>query len=282
MAIVEWETVLTGVLSSIASLVIGGVIGFLKGKKKSAIAIERKNLLYQPLHDELFQVSSKLDVLQTVRTPVLFEVVSNGYKYGLAKKLYKKCTDLYALIEQLNKINLVSIANTEIIEIFEKGYEELYGSKVDGVSHYLDRDGNEIEQSNLSIPIEMIHQTNFNKSILQLLQNEGQYDYEVLVDENNNLYEYTYRELVSIFNSALNVSINGEKHQLPPLKKELGIKPAEYIALNYDFFNGFHTKSQTLRKYELRNEIIEKSIVITKDIKKIIRKIVRIYEIEEI
>lgn len=103
----------------------------------------------------------------------------------------------------------------------------------------------------------MIHQSNFNKSILQLLQTEGQYDYEVLVDENNNFYEYSYRELVSIFNSVLNVSINGEKHQLPPLKKEL-------------------------RKYELRNEVIEKSKVITKDIKKIIRKIVRIYEIEEI
>ncbi|WGT39277.1 hypothetical protein QH639_00125 [Lysinibacillus sp. 1 U-2021] len=57
---------------------------------------------------------------------------------------------------------------------------------------------------------------------------------------------------------------------------------AEYIALHYDFFKIFNSDSQIIKKIELKEEIIEKSGEIISDLKGIIKKIVKTYEVEEI
>ena len=287
MGMVEWNTVLTDILSGSVVLLIGavggGFFGYFRGKKKSALAIERKNELYQPLLDELDSISkSKLDVLINIKTPILSEVVSKEYKYGLSKELQEKCTLLHSLIEQFNKINLVSVAHNKIIEIFEKGYEDIYGSVIDGISYQSDREGNEWEIEHIALPIELVQRKDFNKSIINLLRNQGMYDREICVDENNNIFVPVYGELVYIYDSALNVTVNGISHPLPPLKKELDMSPAEYIALSYDFFKKYNADTQTLRKYELGEEIIAKFQDIIQDLKDVIRKIVCIYEVEEI
>lgn len=287
MSIVQWNTVFTDVLSGSVVLLIGavggGFFGYFRGKKKSALAIERKNGVYQPLLDELIPISNfEISVLKNIKTPILNEVVSEEYKYGLSDELQEKCNLLHTLIEQFNNINLLSVANNKIIEIFEHGYEEIYGSIIDGVSYHLDRDGEEWENEHLVVPIELIHRMDFNKSIISLLNNEGMYDCEVCVDEDNNIFEPIYGDLVSIFNSVLNVSINGISNQLPPLKRELGMRPAEYMALNYDFFKKFNADTQVLKKYVLKEDITYKSQDVLQELKEIIRKIVRIYEVEEI
>ncbi|CAH0309058.1 hypothetical protein SRABI96_04908 [Peribacillus sp. Bi96] len=284
MSIVEWNTALTDVLSGSVVLIIGavggGVFGFFRGKKQSAVAIERKNNIYQPLLDELEPMGNfELNVLINKKTPILVEVVTNEYKYGMSTELQEKCNYLYSQIEQFNRIKLVSIANDKIVEIFKNGYEELYGSVIDGVSYHSDKAGNEWEDEHLTIPVELIQRGNFDKLIVNLLNTEGMYDYEVRVDD---ISEPIYGDLVNIFNSTLNVSINGVNHPLPLLKKELGMSPAEYMALNYDFFNIYNTDTQKLRKDELREEIILKSQEVIQDLKDVIRRIVLIYEVEEI
>lgn len=57
---------------------------------------------------------------------------------------------------------------------------------------------------------------------------------------------------------------------------------AEYMALNWDFYKIFNVDTEKLRKYELREEIIFKSQEVIEDLKVLIRKIVRIYEVEEV
>jgi len=287
MGMVEWNTVLPDVLSGSAVLIIGavggGFFGFFRGKKKSALEIERKNMIYQPLLDELNPVYTfELNVLKNKETPILMEVVTNEYKYGLSTELQEKCNYLYSQIEQFNKINLVSVAHNKVVEIFENGYEEIFGSIIDGIGNNKDREGNEWEVEHLVLPVELIRKKDFNKSIINLLNNEEMFDSEVCVDENNNIFVPIYGDLVHVYNSVLHGTVNGVSNQLPPLKKELGMSSAEYIALNYDFFKIFNADTQKVRKYELREEIIFKSQEVIEDLKEVIRKIVQIYEVEEI
>ncbi|WP_210367872.1 hypothetical protein [Bacillus sp. REN3] len=273
----------SGVAVLIFGALIGWITGFLQGKKKSSLGIERKNEIYQPLLDELLPLSQfDWNVLITQEVPILKEIVKNEYKYGLSKELQGKCNDLYSQIEEFNKINLVSIAHNKIMMIFQRGYEEIFGNIVEGVSIHTDREGNEWEVEHIALPIELIQRGDFEKDIISLLNKEEMYDYEVCVDRENSNYVPVYGDLVHIYDSVLKATINGESYKFPPLKKELIMSPAEYIAIHYDFFETFNADEQKLLKYELREEIIFKSQEIIDDLKGIIRKIVKTYETEEI
>lgn len=287
MGIIEWNTVLTDVLSGSVVLIIGvvggGFFGYFRGKKKSSSGIERKNTIYQPLLDELNPVGNfELNLLKKKETPLLREIVTNDYKYGLSAELQGKCNHLYSLIEQFNKIDLVSVAHCKIVKIFENGYEEIFGSIIDGISNNTDREGNEWDEEHLVLPVELIQRRDFDNSIISLLNNEGMYNSEVCVDRNTNAFVPIYGDIVKIYNSVLHANVNGVRNQLPPPKKELGMSPAEYMALNYDFFKMYNTDSQKLKKYEYREEIIFKSQEVIEDLKEVIRKIVEAYEAEEV
>ncbi|MEK4533106.1 hypothetical protein [Solibacillus sp. FSL K6-1554] len=284
---IEWGTFftdsLTGIVVLIIGLILGGITGYFQGKKKSSLGIERKNEIYQPLLDELLPMSrSELSVLVKKETPMLKEIFMNDYKYGLSTELQKKCDHLYSLVEKHNQINIVLIAHKKIVEIFEKGYEELYGSIIEGVSIHTDRDGNGYEQEHEVLPVELIRRGNFEKEIISLLNNEGMYDSEVCVDKSNNYFVPIYSVLVRIYNAVLLTKMNGEENILPPLKKELNMSPAEYIALHYNFFEIFNSDIQITKKIELEEEIIDKSQELISDLKGIIKKIVKTYEVEEI
>lgn len=108
------------------------------------------------------------------------------------------------------------------------------------------------------------------------------YSSEVCVDYENGLYEPIYLELKHIYASALHVTINGKpcKHAQPVI--ELNMLPEEYMAYYYDFFDRYNNDKRIKRKYGLREEIIYSSQSLVEDMKSIIDKIVRIYEIEEV
>ena len=127
-----------------------------------------------------------------------------------------------------------------------------------------------------------IRELNLTKDIENLLRNEDMYSSEVCVDYENGLYEPIYLELKRIYASALHVIINGKpcKHAQPVI--ELNMLPEEYMAYYYDFFDRYNNDKRIKRKYELREEIIYSSQSLVEDMKSIIDKIVRIYEIEEV
>ena len=54
------------------------------------------------------------------------------------------------------------------------------------------------------------------------------------------------------------------------------------MAYYYDLFDRYNNDKRIKRKYELREEIIYSSQSLVEDMKSIIDKIVRIYEIEEV
>lgn len=283
----DWNTILSDVISGSVLLIVGGIggwfAGLFKGKKESSSAIERKNELYQPLLDDI-EKYSKFDwsILEKVKTNFLKEITNNSYKYGVDREVQDKCDYLYGVISEYNSIDVVKVADSIIVDIFEKGYTDIYGSIIDGICYQSDRDGNEWEEEIIAEPVHTVRQINNSKVIESLLINEGMYSDEVCIDVENALFEPIYLQLKEIYSSALNVVINGEKYKLPKPVIDLNMLPEEYMAYNYDFFELYNSSKEIQRKYELREEIIYTSQGVVETLKEIIDKIVRVYEVEEV
>ncbi|MGF6990527.1 hypothetical protein M2150_001792 [Lachnospiraceae bacterium PM6-15] len=283
----DWNKIWNDVISKIVWLLVGGaggwIVGLFKGKKESSTAIERKDKIYQPLIDEIKRYS-KFDwsVRENIKVHVLREIATESYKFGLPDEVQNKCDDLYSMVSEYNSIDPIKVADSIIVDIFTKGYEEIYGSIIDGISYHSDRDGNEWEEEEIAEPVQMIEHINNTKDIESLLLNEGMYSDEVLIDEENALSVLIYLQLKRIYSSALYVVINGERYKLPEPVIELKVSPEEYMAYRYDFFDIYNNSKKIKRKYELREEIIYCSQALIEELKEIIGKIVRVYEVEEI
>ncbi|RGZ89182.1 hypothetical protein DW967_13740 [Agathobacter rectalis] len=217
-----------------------------------------------------------------IKPDILKQVVCESYKFGLNEEIQNKCNYLYEVIQEYNNIKPVAVANQVIVDIFTEAYEKIYGNIIDGIAYHTDREGNEWEEEVLVESVQIIRELNLTKDIENLLRNEGMYSSEVCVDYENGLYEPIYLELKRIYASALHVIINGKpcKHAQPVI--ELNMLPEEYMAYYYDFFDRYNNDKRIKRKYELREEIIYSSQSLVEDMKSIIDKIVRIYEIEEV
>lgn len=241
----------------------------------------------EKLHAELVSFVTKdttfdWSILENIKVDTLKQVVCEAYKFGLNEEIQNRCNYLYDVIQEYNNIKLAIVANQIIIDIFTEGYEKIYGSIIDGIAYHTDCDGNEWEEEVLVESVQIMRKLNHTKEIENLLRNEGMYSGEVCVDFENGLYEPIYLELKRIYASALHVIINGKpcKHAQPVI--ELNMLPEEYMAYYYDFFYRYNNDQRIKRKYELREEIIYSSQSLVEDMKSIIDKIVRIYEIEEV
>lgn len=283
----DWNEILKEVISGSILLVIGGIggwfSGLFKGKKESSTAIERKNELYQPLLDDLEKYSSfEWSIMEIIKVNLLGEIVNDSYKYGLATEIQNKCNYLYKVICEYNSIYPIKVAHSIIVDIFVKGYTDIYGSIVDGICYHSDPDGNEWEEEVIVEPVQIIKQINNSKDIESLLRNEGMYSDEICIDEENALYEPIYLQLKRIYASALNVVINGNQYKHPKPVFDLKMLPEEYMAYRYDFFELYNSNEKIKKKYELREEIIYGSQAVVEELKEIIDKIVRIYEVENV
>lgn len=283
----DWNEVLKDIVSGTIMLAIGGISGWfggvIKGKKQSSMAVERKNQIYQPLLDEIKTYTTfDWSILINIKVDILKQVVCESYKFGLNEEIQNKCNYLYETIQEYNNIKPVAVANQIIVDIFTEAYEKIYGNIVDGIAYHTDRQGNEWEEEVLIESVQIIRELNLTKDIENLLRNEGMYSSEVCVDYENGLYEPIYLELKHIYASALHVTINGKqcKHAQPVI--ELNMLPEEYMAYYYDFFDRYNNDKRIKRKYGLREKIIYSSQSLVEDMKSIIDKIVRIYEIEEV
>ena len=283
----DWNSILTDVISGTFLLVIGGIGGWIagmtKGKKKSELAIERKNEIYQPLLEELMRYTNfNWDIMTEIKAPQLLEIVNNRYKYGLSDELLKKCESLNNSINIYSHINTISVAHKIIVQIFKEAYEEIYGSIIEGVSYHSDRDGNEWEIEEVAEPVKCLEEFDCSKQIRNLLTNEGMYSDEVCIDYENSLYEPIYKQLKDMYASSLYIHIDGEQYKLPKRKIELSMTPEEYMAYYYDFFERFNQNEDIQKKYKVREDIIYSSQSIVQDLKDIIENIVKIYEVEQI
>lgn len=283
----DWNAILKEVISGSILIVVGGIAGWFgglfKGKKESSRAIERKNEIYQPLIDEIEKYSDfDWTIREKIKVPFLKDIVNNSYKYGIRDEILDQCNYLFDIINDYNSVDSIKVAHSIIVSIFEKGYAEIYGSIVDGISYQSDRDGNEWEEEIIAEPVQVVRQSNYSKEIENLLYNEGMYSDEVCVDEKNAIYMPIYIQLKRIYHLALNVIVNGKEYIKPKPTIELNILPEEYIALHYDFFEIYNNDERIKKKYELREEIIYMSQAIVQSLKETIDQIIKIYEAEEL
>lgn len=283
----DWNAILKEVISGSILIVVGGIAGWFgglfKGKKESSRAIERKNEIYQPLIDEIEKYSDfDWTIREKIKVPFLKDIVNNSYKYGIRDEILDQCNYLFDIINDYNSVDSIKVAHSIIVSIFEKGYAEIYGSIVDGISYQSDRDGNEWEEEIIAEPVQVVRQSNYSKEIENLLYNEGMYSDEVCVDEENAIYMPIYIQLKRIYHLALNVIVNGKEYIKPKPTIELNILPEEYIALHYDFFEIYNNDERIKKKYELREEIIYMSQAIVQFLKETIDQIIKIYEAEEL
>lgn len=281
----DWNEILKEVISGSMLIAVGGVAGWFgglfKGKKESSRAIERKNEIYQPLIDEIEKYSDfDWTIREKVKVPFLRDIVNNSYKYGINDEILNQCNHLFEIVNDYNRVDSIRVAYSIIASIFEKGYAEIYGSVIDGISYQSDRYGNEWEEEVIAEPVQVIRQSNYSKEIESLLLNEGMYSDDVCVDEGNALYLPIYLQLKRIYHLALNVIVNGEKYIKPKPVIELKMLPEEYIALHYDFFDLYNNDERIKKKYELREEIIYTSQAIVQSLKETIDQIIKIYEVE--
>jgi len=283
----KWNEILENAAPDIIGAAVIGFgswfAGLFKGRKEASRAVERKKEIYQPLIDDIEKYSTfDWSIQESVKTPFLKNVVDNSYKYYLGEELQDKCNYLLEIISEYNKINTKNVAHNIIVKNFEKGYEEIYGSIVDGIVHHYEMDGNEWDEEILVEPVAIMQNRNFYQEIRSLLMNEGNCYGEVCVDEDNAIYEPIYLELKRIYELSLNIIINGKKYVHPDPVIELRMLPEEYMALRFDFFDEYNSDDRIKNKYKLREEIIYTSQAIVQILKERIENIIKIYEVEDI
>ena len=212
------ESILSEFIVGIVAALISGVVSFLRGRKKgesiSIKAVERKKDLYQPLLDELEKYThSEWSIAERIKTPLLDECVVNSYKYALEEEVQLKMQRLYKLHSQFEEINVLCVVHKVVGDIFEKGYEELYGSVVDGIVWHEISNGDGIEQEVYAEPINSIRSIYDEKAYRELLEREGAPDDDIFIQDkecDEGGYVLIYSVLKRLYSSALNTYINGK------------------------------------------------------------------------
>lgn len=270
-----------GALLLLTSAIGSWIGGYFKGKKVSTGSVNTKDTVYQPLIDELTCFSTyDLDVNSELAISFLNEVVNNDYKYSFDKNIADDLRDLKELIDIYHSIRLDVIAYNVLIRQFILGFEELYGSIIDGISYHTTRDGGEYECEEEVLELKILQTSDFSKEIKSLLFNENRVNYAIRLNEDYE--EYVYEQIIKIYNTAFYTSYEGNKAPNRTMKVEWNGAPSEYIAYKHDFFKVFNDEEKVIEKYELREEIIVLTQSIVQKIKEKMRAIVDKYEKEVI
>jgi len=262
LAIVVW--IITGIGSY-----IGGLI---KGKKVSQDGIYVKDNELLPLINELKPYSNyELDALCKIEMKLVDSIALESFNSNTGEELINECKLLHNMVIDYNDIKIINVAHSIIVEQFKKGFVELFGYIIEGVSTHCDKDGNEYEIEHKVEELEIVEGHSHSNEIKTLLINEGMLSHEILVDKEHNAYDYLYKEIVDIYSSAL------RRRQNNPPKRDVLIDigeltPAEYIA-NYDFFEIYNNNEKVVMKYKIREEIILKSQSIIQTAKEMVEKI---------
>lgn len=270
------------VIVLLTSVIFSGVTGYFKRKKVSTDAINRKNNLYQILIDELSTMSSNnLDINNIIKCDFLYEVVNNDYKYAIDKDLAKELISLKQIIGFYNEFRLDYVAYNIIVRQFIQGFEDLYGSIIDGISYHYDLDGNEYEIEEEVLELKILELMQPDSTIDSLLnQLDGMPTYTIRLDDG--IEDYVFEQVIEIYNIAFNSSYEGYKVPKRKMKIAWSGTASEYIAYNYDFKQAYDKDEKVILKNKYRNEIIFLSEIIVKKIKNKILKIVKKYEKEVI
>ena len=249
---------------------------FLSEKEVNRAAIiKRKEEVFYPLLKELEKYSYESpNMLDQMETPILNKIVAESYLYGLSDDLLNKCNGLSFEIEVFNKINCVEIANRIIRNIFYKGFEKIYGNTEFEIV-CIAEDGDVYPEFINEPPIDEMHMMFFDEITIDLLKHEGSETYPIEVEFEGIYYteKYVYSQLVDIYKFALSPEL--ENYKLPPAVINLDMKPEEYIASEFDFFEQYNADSKIIEKKKLASKIKYECQEIVQILKETIANIVK-------
>lgn len=166
---------------------------------KFETVIARKNELYIPLIEESFMLTEKCksrDLFYRLEISFIKEILQKQYKYRVDDELLSKLNEIDSLVNSFNKIDVINICGNIVIDLFTKGFIQMYGDIIEGEAPiYYD---GEIVDYETVYPeeYENIRMIAYDKSLVMGVLQQSD-DYVVYEDE---LYN---RSLVTMFEFAL-------------------------------------------------------------------------------
>lgn len=270
------EEITIAVVSGLILMLITGIVAYIKGKRLSIDAINRKISIYIPLINQLL-IMEQNTIESTFNVDFVMDVVKNNYKYAISKKVYKNLSKLLDLINEFEDIRIESVAHRIIVESFVEVYERKFGTIIDGISFNSTIDGDEYEiEEEVPELSNLKHYLN-PETLKKLIANMDMDQYILNLEEND--YVYINEDLVNIFDIAFNSSFDGREPNKLIIEGWNG-SLAEYMAYNIDFQDKFNDDMYINRKVELLKKILTLSDNISNDLKTIVNKIVKKYEKE--
>ena len=272
----KWRKKVIKTIFGLLDYLVSKVIGSFKDNGSSYKAISKKKI-YLWIIDELDNViNQQVELIISFSLPYSFEILQNNFKYPVDRFIIEKIEILKNLIILHNNINVINIGKKIIVSKFKEDFEILYGSVIDGITIHEDRFGNEYEIENMIEELQYLQRSEINMNIKDLILSENEFDYEIVLDNDN--YYYTYKGLVRIYEECTNIVINGKKIPQRKIPINWNGSLAEYLAYNCDFFEELNNDLDILEKTRLQCKIVELAEDITSDLKVLVTKIVNKYE----
>lgn len=261
---------------------LSAFLGWIFGKKKSKDAVGRKGSIYLPLVEELENInSSGLSVSEKVNAKFVNEMVTNEFKYGLSKKELEKLSEFKKHIDNYNSINFVAAVHNILVSEFRIGFEEMYGSIIDGIVPQFDDEGNYIYDDEIEVPeYTFMYRCDWTEEIKKLISSGDCDDDFIDLPTGESIPINSTR--VKIFNNALSATYDDGSAPKREKQVEWVDSVGSYIAYITDFDSDMDSNETVTKKYEVRSELIQMSKEIQTYYKDKIRKIVNKYEKEEL
>jgi hypothetical protein len=274
--------IITQVIIWCITTALSAFLGWIFGKKKSKDAVGRKGSIYLPLVEELENINTNgLSVLEKVNAKFINEMVINEFKYGLSKKELEKLSELKNLITNYNSINIVSAVHNILVSEFRLGFEEMYGSIIDGIVPQYDDEGNYIYDDEIEVPeYTFMHRCDWTEEIKKLISSGDCDDDFIDLPTGESIPINSTR--TKIFNTALSATYDDGSEPKRKKQVEWVDSVGSYIAYITDFDKEIDSNETVTKKYEVRSKLIQMSKEIQTYYKDKIRKIVNKYEKEEL
>ncbi|QOS77639.1 hypothetical protein JNUCC31_23135 [Paenibacillus sp. JNUCC31] len=235
----------------------------------------RKNEIYIPIIEELISIDQnifKAKFSNRIDNKFIKEVISRQYKYRVEDALLNKLIKIDGFISEFNKIDIENISGHIIVEMFTKGFIELYGDINDGEvpiyyeGYIIDYDTVYPEE------YENIELIAFNSELLKgIIQDADDY-----IEYENELYN---RSLINMFEFALAARNKKYSPKRIPIIDWDGI-PEYYIASQSDFNELYNTHSSIIAKRSFKQKINDLCKELANDVDRILKEIFIKYEKE--
>ncbi|POR27185.1 hypothetical protein [Paenibacillus polymyxa] len=233
----------------------------------------RKKDLYIPLIEDVIKLIEKCkrsDLFSKLNDTFIQEVIQKQYKYRLDEQILVFLKEIDNKIKLFNQIDAIYVAKNLILNLFHKGFKELYGDIIDGeIPIYFEGE---------LVDYEDVYPEEYD-NIRRISSNDdlvkkaicGEYEY---VEFNGELYNPT---LVKMFEFALAERNKFHSVQRVPIVAWKG-PPEFYIASIGNFYSMYSDDEDIKNKKNILKEIISRAENMENTLDQILKEIFEKFE----